>query len=167
MPEPIQNRIEQSLREASVRYYKLVLLAGETGSGKTAALRAIAGKLDVDVINVNLALSTKLIELTARQRALRISPLFGAIVGKAGSVALLDNTEILFDRDLRQDPLRLLQGLARNRSIVASWNGRLIGDKLTYAEAGHIEHQTYDNAEALIVDMNETSGLEARERRQA
>lgn len=167
MPEAIQNRIKQSLHEAAALYHRLVLLVGETGSGKTAALRTVGGELGADVINVNLTLSAKLIELTERQRALHLSTLLGEVLEKAGSVALLDNTEILFDRDLKQDPLRLLQGLSRKCSIVASWNGRLAGDKLTYAEAGHPEYRAYDRAEALIVDMNGTSGHEPQERRQA
>lgn len=167
MPEAIQNRIKQSLHEAAALYHRLVLLVGETGSGKTAALRAVGEELGADVINVNLTLSAKLIELTERQRALHLSALLGEVLGKAGSVALLDNTEILFDRDLKQDPLRLLQGLSRTCSIVASWNGRLAGDKLTYAEAGHPEYRAYDRAEALIVDVNGTSGHEPQERRQA
>lgn len=167
MPEAIQNRIKQSLHEAAALYHRLVLLVGETGSGKTDALRAVGEELGVDVINVNLTLSAKLIELTERQRALHLSTLLGEVLEKAGSVTLLDNTEILFDRDLKQDPLRLLQGLSRKCSIVASWNGRLAGDKLTYADAGHPEYRAYDHAEALIVDMNGTSGHEPQERRQA
>lgn len=167
MPEPIQNRIRQSLQEAAALYHRLVFLVGETGSGKTAALRAVAGELGADVINVNLTLSAKLIEMTERQRALHLSTLLGEVVEEAGAVALLDNTEILFERELKQDPLRLLQRLSRKCSIVASWNGRLTGNKLTYADAGHPEYRAYDRAEALIVDMNEASGLQPQERRQA
>ena len=167
MPEATQNRIEQSLHEAAALYHRLVLLVGETGFGKTAALRAVGEKLGADVINVNLTLSAKLIELTERQRALHLSTLLGEVLEKTGSVALLDNTEILFDRDLKQDPLRLLQGLSRKCSIVASWNGLLVGDKLTYAEAGHPQYRAYDRAKSLIVDMNETTGHEPPERRNA
>jgi ABC-type sulfate/molybdate transport systems ATPase subunit len=64
MPELVQNRIKRSLGQAEILYHRLVLVVGESGSGKTAALRAVAGELGADVINVNLALSAKLIELT-------------------------------------------------------------------------------------------------------
>lgn len=167
MSEPLQNRIKQSLGQAETLYHRLVLLVGETGSGKTAAIRAVAEELGTDVINVNLALSAKLIELTERQRTLHLSTLFGDVVEKAGSVALLDNTEILFDHGLMQDPLRLLQGISRNRCVVASWNGAITGNKLTYAEAGHPEYRSYDVAGTLIVSMNESSGFDAQERWQA
>lgn len=167
MPTPIQNKIKQSLGQAENLYHRLVLLVGESGSGKTAALRIVAGELGIDVINVNLALSAKLIELTERQRTLRLSALFGGIVEEAGTVALLDNIEILFDHGLCQDPLRLLQSVSRNRCVVASWNGAVTGSKLTYAEGGHPEYRSYDAREALIVNMNESSGLDAQERQRA
>jgi len=167
MPTPIQNRISQSLEQAENLYHRLVLLVGESESGKTAALRIVAGELGRDVINVNLALSAKLIELTERQRILHLSTLFRGIVEEAGSVAFLDNIEILFDCRLRQDPLRLLQSVARNRCVVASWNGAVAGSKLTYAESGHAEYRSYDTTDALIVNMNESPGLDAQERQRA
>ncbi|MEN6474686.1 MAG: BREX-3 system P-loop-containing protein BrxF, partial [Syntrophaceae bacterium] len=40
-------------------------------------------------------------------------------------VVLLDNIEILFDVSLKQDPLRLLQGLSRNTTLVAAWSGEI------------------------------------------
>ena len=167
MPEPIQNRIKQSLGQAQDLYHRLVLLVGESGAGKTAALHTVAGELGADVINVNLALSAKLIELTERQRTLYLSALFGDVVEESGTVALLDNIEILFDHGLRQDPLRLLQSVSRNRCVIASWNGAVIGSKLTYAESGHPEYRSYEAADALIVNMNEASGLDAQERHRA
>jgi len=167
MPGPIQDRIKQSLGQAENLYHRLVLLVGESGSGKTAALRTVAGELGADVINVNLALSAKLVELTERQRTLRLSAMFSGVVEEAGTVALLDNIEILFDHGLRQDPLRLLQGVSRNRCVIASWNGAVTGSKLTYAESGHPEYRSYDVADALIVNMDESSGLDAQEGQRA
>ncbi|RWH37410.1 MAG: BREX-3 system P-loop-containing protein BrxF [Mesorhizobium sp.] len=167
MSEPIQNRIKQSLGQAKNLYHRLVLLVGGSGAGKTAALRAVAGELGTDVINVNLALSAKLIELTERQRTLHLSALFGGVVEESETVALLDNIEILFDHSLRQDPLRLLQSVSRNRCVVASWSGAAIGSKLTYAESGHPEYRSYEAADALIVNMIESSGLDAQERPRA
>jgi hypothetical protein len=43
----------------------------------------------------------------------------------AADVVLLDNIEILFDVSLKQDPLRLLQGLSRNKTVVAAWSGEI------------------------------------------
>ena len=53
---------------------------------------------------------------------------------EGSEVVLLDNIELLFATELAQDPLRLLQSLSRNRTIVAAWPGNFDGGALTYAE---------------------------------
>ncbi|WP_077122835.1 BREX-3 system P-loop-containing protein BrxF [Agrobacterium rosae] len=156
MPEPIQDKIRDAIKQSEGLYHRLVLLVGENGSGKTTAIRDAAHALDADVINVNLALSTKLLELTAKQRALRLAELLGEVVENSAPVALLDNTEILFDHNLQQDPLRLLQSMSRNRCVVVSWNGTIRDNKLTYAEAGHPEYRRYDLTETLVVEIRQS-----------
>ena len=137
-------------------YNRLVLLVGEAGSGKTGMLQDIAGELNTSVVNVNLALSSQLLELTTKQRPLKLPKILGQIVDNADPPVVLDNLEILFDKSLKQDPLRLLQGISRNRSVVASWNGAVTDGMLFYAEPGHPEYWRYESVDALIVDTNQT-----------
>ena len=154
MAEATQDKIKQSLQAAEGLYHRLVLLVGETGSGKTSVLRDVAKDFGTEVINVNLALSAELLELTAKQRALRLPGILDQVIDKMQSPVVLDNLEILFDKDLKQDPLRLLQGISRNRSVVASWNGTTVGSKLIYAETGHPEYRSYDLVDLTIVGMD-------------
>ncbi|WP_439710110.1 BREX-3 system P-loop-containing protein BrxF, partial [Desulfovibrio desulfuricans] len=91
-------------------YYRLILLLGKTGSGKTRVLRKLAETVGSSVVNVNMALSGELLELTAKQRSLRLPGILDQIADQAQAPVVLDNLEILFDKDLQQDPLRLLQG---------------------------------------------------------
>ena len=173
MAEPIHDKIKQSLQAAEGIYHRLVLLVGETGSGKTRVLRDIAEEFGSSVVNVNLALSGELLELTAKQRSLRLPGILEEVIRVEGrgaseedqtltpnpsslaSVVVLDNIEILFDKDLQQDPLRLLQSISRNRAVVASWNGIMNSGRLLYAETGHPEYRSYDSVDALIVSMEE------------
>lgn len=155
MAEPIHDKIKRSLQAAEGLYHRLVLLVGETGSGKTGVLRDVAEEFGTTVINVNLVLSSDLLELTARQRVLKVQGLLDQIADKAQSPVVLDNLEILFDKDLKQDPLRLLQGISRNRAVVASWNGTMTSGRLLYAETGHPEYRSYETVVALIVKMEE------------
>ncbi|WP_419594592.1 BREX-3 system P-loop-containing protein BrxF, partial [Thiolapillus sp.] len=148
-----QDKIKRSLQAAEGLYHRLVLLVGEAGSGKTSVLRDVAKDFGTEVVNVNLALSAELLELTAKQRALRLPGILDQIVDKEQSPVVLDNLEILFDKDLKQDPLRLLQGISRNRSVVASWNGKATEGKLNYAEAGHPEYRSYDLVDLTVVGM--------------
>jgi hypothetical protein len=154
MAEPIHDKIKRSLQAAEGLYHRLVLLVGETGAGKTGVLRDVAKELGSSVINVNLALSGELLELTATQRSLRLPDILGQIADNAQSPVVLDNLEILFDKELKQDPLRLLQRISRNRTVVASWNGTMNSGRLLYAEPGHPEYRSYDSVDALIVGMD-------------
>jgi predicted AAA+ superfamily ATPase len=160
MSEPLQDKIKRSLQATEGLYHRLVLLVGQSGSGKTGILCSVANELGTEVININLALSAELLELTAKQRALRLPEIFGRIVEKAKSPVLLDNLEILFDKDLKQDPLRLLQGISRNCLVLASWNGTVTGSKLMYAESGHPEYRNYDLADTLVVSMDGTASID-------
>ncbi|MCF7967518.1 MAG: BREX-3 system P-loop-containing protein BrxF [Methylobacter tundripaludum] len=157
MAKLIQDKIKQSIKAAEGLYYRLVLLVGESGSGKTKILRDVADDLGAEVININLTLSSELLELTAKQRALRLPGILDHVIDKSKPIVVLDNIEILFDKRLKQDPLRLLQGISRNRSVLASWNGTTAGGRLIYAETGHPEYRSYDLADTLIVGMDGTS----------
>jgi hypothetical protein len=157
MTEPIQEKIRQSLLSANDLYHRLVLLVGQVGSGKSDILRDIAVECGAHVVNVNLELSGMLLELTAKQRALRLPDILNQIAEKAQTPLILDNLEILFDPGLKQDPLRLLQGLSRNRATVAAWNGTFVNGRLIYAEQGHPEYRTYDSVDALVVGIDEDS----------
>lgn len=159
MSEPTRDKIKRSLQATEGRYHRLVLLVGETGSGKTGVLQDIAEEYGTSVINVNLALSSELLDLTAKQRALRLPGILDQILNRPQAVVVLDNNEILFDQDLKQDPLRLLQGISRNRTVVASWNGTFHGGRLIYAETSHPEYRCYDAVDVIIVGMDGTTTI--------
>ena len=81
--------------------------------------------------NGKLDLSRSMRDLTWRQVPLQFPRLLAEIVGEsAAEVVLLDNFEVLFDVSLKQDPLRLLQGLSRNKTVVAAWSGSIDGEHM-------------------------------------
>jgi hypothetical protein len=138
------SHVIQKIEQASGLYHRLVLLIAPSGSEKTAALQEITLQLGVPLINVNLEVCRRMLGLTARQRALQAASLLEDILREADNdVVLLDNIEILFEASLRLDPLRFLQGLSRNRTIVAAWNGNLKENILTYASPDHHEYRRY------------------------
>ena len=160
MTENIHNTLIQSIQAVEGLYYRLILLVGKTGSGKTRVLRKLAETVGSSVINVNLALSGELLELTTKQRSLRLPGILNKVADQIQSPMVLDNLEILFDKDLQQDPLRLLQSISRNRTLVASWNGSISSGRLLYAEPGHPEYRSYDTVDALIVSMDGTATVD-------
>lgn len=160
MTEPIHDKIKRSMQAAEGLYHRLVLLVGETGSGKTGVLRWVAKEFGTSVTNVNLVLSSELLEMTEKQRTLHLKGILDKIINTAQNPVILDNLEILFDRGLMQDPLRLLKDISRNRVVVASWNGFATDGRLLYAETGHPEYRRYDLVDELIVRMDGTATID-------
>lgn len=154
MSGAIQSKIKTSLVTADSLYHRLVLVVGENKSGKSAVLRDVANEFNIPVTNVNLDISALLLDLTSKQRSLRLPELLGEILNNAHPFVILDNIEILFDKDLKQDPLRILQGISRNHTVIASWGGSFSNGRLQYAEPGHSEYRSYDSVAALIVSMD-------------
>jgi hypothetical protein len=129
------------------------MLVAPAGAGKTAALRDVHERTTAPLVNVNLELSRRMLDLTERQRALQLPRLLGEIVGvSAADVILLDNVEVLFDVLLKQDPLRLLQGLSRNKTVIAAWSGSIDGEHLVYAKPDHPEYRRYPMRDLLVVN---------------
>ncbi len=157
MTNRLADRIESKISQAAELYYRLVLIVGPSGAGKTPVLRAVSERTGVPLTNVSLELSRRLLDLTARQRTLRLPTLLHEIVRndvEPQTMILLDNTEILFCADLEQDPLRLLQNLSRTRTVIAAWNGTIADGGLRYATPGHPEHRhDYRTNEFLVVSL--------------
>jgi hypothetical protein len=88
IPSQIMNKIDQ----ATGLYHRLVLVVAPSGAGKTDALREVHRHLGAPLLNVNLELSRRMLDLTVRQRALQASRLVEEILsGSEGEVVLLDN----------------------------------------------------------------------------
>ena len=151
-------KLREEIQQAVNQYFRLVILAGVPGSGKTAALQSIAHQAGCQIVNVNLELSKKMLELTRTQRSRQVERLLKEVIAAApGEVVLLDNLEILFDTGLEVEPLRLLQISSRNRTLVATCNGSYAGGTLTYAEPGHPEFVQFKQVDAVVIPVGNST----------
>jgi hypothetical protein len=153
MAEPLADTIVHRIADAAEQYHRLVLLVAPSGAGKTAALHEVHERIAAPLVNVNLELSRRMLDCNERQRALQAPHFLTEIVGvSVGDVVLLDNIEILFDVSLKQDPLRLLQGISRNKTVVAALSGTIKDDHMVYASPGHPEFKRYSVRDFLVVN---------------
>jgi hypothetical protein len=147
MAESLADQILRKIDEAAELYHRLILVVSPAGGGKTSGLRDLHNRLGFPLLNVNLELSRKMLDLTERQRSLQLPRLLMDTVNEAkGDIVLLDNIEILFNISLKQDPLRLVQGLSRNKT----WNGLIDNNYLIYATPDHPEYKRYPIHDLLI-----------------
>lgn len=153
MTELLADRVIQSIDQAAGLYHRLVILVAPAGAGKTAVLQNVHERTSAPIINVNLELSRRMLDLTERQRTLRLPRLLAEIVeASAADTILLDNIEVLFDVLLEHDPLRLLQGISRNKTVVAAWSGSIDGAYMVYATPEHPEYKRYPVRDFLVVN---------------
>jgi len=157
MAEPLADQVMRKVKQAAELYYRLMLVIAPAGAGKTTALQHVRDRTGALLINVNLELSRQMLELTERQRTLKLPHLLQEIVRNDGNeMILLDNIEVIFDVGLKQDPLRLLQGLSRNKTVVAAWNGTIVETSLTYAAPAHPEYRRYPIHDFLVASPEVT-----------
>jgi len=155
--EPLADQIMRKAKHAAELYHRLMLVIAPAVAGKTTALQDVRDRTGAPLVNVNLELSRQMLDLTERQRALQLQRLLGDLVSKSeGEMILLDNIEVIFDVGLKQDPLRLLQGLSRNKTVVAAWNGSIVEGSLTYATPDHPEYRRYPVRDFLVASPEET-----------
>jgi ATP/maltotriose-dependent transcriptional regulator MalT len=148
-------KLNEAIDQAATLFNRLVLLAAPGASGKTLLLHEVCEQRSCPLINVNLRLSQKLLELPRTKRPARIDRLFGELIEACdGDLIVLDDLEVLFDPVLQVDPLRLLKGHSRNKTLIASWNGTFQDGTLSYAEPDHPEYKSYRNVVIPVVSVS-------------
>jgi len=148
------------LEPAAELYSRLLLVVGKGRTGKSTVLQGVSVASGGTIINVGLALTKELLTIEPRLYPLKAPGMLSSLVRDVtNGPVLLDNTDILFDRLLKVDPLMLLQKAAHGQTVVAAWRGHVERSMLYYAQPGHRDARAYLLRDVLVVDLN--SGTDA------
>lgn len=141
------------LNRASNSYYKLILVVGPMGSGKTETLKRI-GAYGLQYLNFGEELSRRLLPRPKSSRAAEAEEIAIELIREQKSHRIaLDNTEIIFEAPLLLHPIALLKRLSIDRVLIASWNGHFDEKKLVYGAPGHPAYQehAYNAQDTFII----------------
>lgn len=156
--QTFQDELFGRITFAPQQYHRLIIILNPGNRTVDMPMIDVASKLGLSYINLGLDLSQMLLDLTERQRSLKVPQLVDHILGRIeDKPTVLDHIEILFEPGLKQDPLRLLQGLSRNRIILVVWNGQVINGYLTYAMPEHPEYRRYPIGDLNILSLSDYS----------
>jgi hypothetical protein len=149
--------IAEQAELAAKSFYRLVVVAGPPGSGKTRALKQLRAAKGWSLLNLNRDLSERLLDLTSKQRRLRTADIVRDLIEAHGkeTVVMLDNIDLLFHPALEQEPLRALQMAARNQTVVVAWQGSFGDGKLVYAASDHPEYRRADTKDTLALSASD------------
>ncbi len=146
------NLIEEQLKTVSYRRHQLIIVCGIKCN---EVLKGYAIDKNIPYVNLSLELSKALLEIPVPKRGRKVGQIVDQIIKEADSdVICLDRLQLLFFPQLHQDPMRLLEDISRNTTIIAGWNGSYSNGVLTYAEPGHPEFRSYTELEASIISTD-------------
>jgi hypothetical protein len=132
----VKQLIKSELEFLESRWNKLLIVCGKT----SYKANDIAIEINVPYINLNLMLSEKLTAVSKSKYPFQVREILESILEEQQSNTYwLGDIEILFDKQLRQNPVRLLEQLGKKYKLVISWLGKCSGRNLTYATPEHPE----------------------------
>ena len=127
------DKYSDAVARASLNRSRLLVLTAEQ-----------VGQIDCPSLNINRQLSEKLINISKQERAKSAGQLLDQLVSAVPSDAVcLTGLEILFDRTLAVDPIRLLGACAKDKTLLVCWPGDKTSSGLSYAVPSHREYRTY------------------------
>lgn len=130
--------LQANLARARSDHFKLVWLAGGTDAERSALLRALAEIEDGVFVEVGKYLSAALIEIPTPLRTASVEECFAACLGGSScTVTCLNHLEILFDPNLRINPVTLVKSASRHTLIVAAWPGLAKDGEITFGSPDH------------------------------
>ena len=153
--------LRAAIEDAAMLRHRLVLVFGPSGSGKSTLLRTLASEESLPCLNVSARLSRQLLERTPRQRRLEAANVLRDIVRAADAdTVLLDHIDLLFEPDLKLDPLQLLKSLSRHTTLAVAWGGQVQDGEVIYAEPEHEAYFRRSVGDVRVVSVGEANGVD-------
>lgn len=148
----ILDKLKSALQSIESQYHRLIILVNCDDAFKLDLMSMLVSEPEARLLNLNLELSSRLLEYSIKQRPLKVTEILEELVEDTPSQVILDRIDILFEPSLQTDPLAILKALSRSKTIIAFWNGALKGNKLYYVEPAYSEYKSYPVQDFVAID---------------
>lgn len=121
--------------------YKLLLIVGEPGTGKSKLINDFAEKEGYSILDLNTIFGEEVPEGSDSQYL--VGFMNGYLSTYKPEVLLLDNKRVLYSKNSQIDLLSFLKAMSTNKVVVATWNGRIEDGKLVHIRSKLPENLVY------------------------
>jgi hypothetical protein len=105
-------------------------------------------------LNLNRHLSEKLQNIPKASYPLQVGEILNKWMEEYEEASFcLGDMEILFDKQLQQHPIRLLENISKRFKLIVCWPGQYDGKSLTYAIPAHPEYFTCSDFEGIVITV--------------
>jgi hypothetical protein len=138
----------------SIRRQRYQFLLIKCHQNKEKDLHNVFIHLGIPSINVNIELASRLrdIPITKRSRLVR-DELFSVVNQIDNDVIFLNRIQYLFDPELNQNPIGLIEFLSGNKVILVNWPGEIKEGALFYGTPNHPEYFHIDGYEDHVIKL--------------
>ncbi|MBD3107926.1 BREX-3 system P-loop-containing protein BrxF [Bacillus sp. AGMB 02131] len=135
------------IKDLHDQYHKLIFLCKEVNIEQVLESK----QLEFETINLNFLLSEKLLMLSIREYPLYVEEYVRSFCKDKDKIYCLQHIEILFDKSLEVNPIRLFENISKQYCLIVHWPGEYKHNSLCYAESGHPEHFICTNFEGKVI----------------
>jgi hypothetical protein len=141
----IVERLNEEIQFIRKQRYQFLLLKYQKSNENE--LQSVFEKMGIPSININkeLAIRLKDVPVSRRQRVVK-DELQHIINGFDIDVIFLNRIQYLFDEELKQNPIGLIEYISGNKVILVNWPGEINEGTIKY---GTPDHPEYFEAEGL------------------
>ena len=137
--------LEKEIGQLTSKYEKLIFICNPV-----LDMGALTERFpDAERININLMLSEKLLSVSKRDY-MRSGEYIEEFLNNSNCLYILEHIDILFDPQLKINPITLLKNLSRSRCLIVVWPGEYRDGVWSYANASHPEYYRSNDSVGVV-----------------
>ena len=149
----VREAVEQFL--SPERYYRCLLLVADDVTRVERAAEELAAERGWHALPVNPTLAQALLGTPTRQWHRVARATFLRSVEAWQGPVVCYRVDLLFQPELRLNPVALFQEACRSTPLVVAWPGRYERGVLSYALPEHAHYRTWSAPDALVVSLGQ------------